>query len=241
MLLITQAILLSCSSRQVREEKYDNGSPREKFEVKENKDGSFVKDGYFKKWHENGQLEISGEFKENQKEGEWIRYYSTGKIESKGSYEKDEKEGVWKDYYENGQLNSEITYSKGEIHGVYKQWYSDGQMAFEYTYERDKPNGPSTTWNEDGSIHTAYTYEYEQNITLVGSWINNIDIELTFYKDGKLDMLVPGKEEKISHQWKIEDDILSIGEVSYKILFMDDDEYKLQREGEIYTAKRIKK
>jgi antitoxin component YwqK of YwqJK toxin-antitoxin module len=114
----TITMLSSCTSKQVREEKYDDGTPSEKFQVIEKKDGSFIKDGYYKKWHTNGQISVAGIYKNNLETGTWTYYFSTGNKEEFGDFTNGKKQGEWRSYSENGQILSKENYLNGELDGL---------------------------------------------------------------------------------------------------------------------------
>ena len=47
-LIVFSIIITACNRHQLREKKSDNGQLQEQYQVIETKDGSFVKDGYYK-------------------------------------------------------------------------------------------------------------------------------------------------------------------------------------------------
>jgi antitoxin component YwqK of YwqJK toxin-antitoxin module len=184
--------LTSCSSKSIREEKYENGNPKEKYQVVEKKDGSFIKDGYYKTWHENGQIELSGDYNDNKKVGKWKSYYSTGKIEEEGKYENGQKQDIWKTFAENGQILSEFLYKSGEMDGLQKSWYSSGQKKCEQNFTNGKANGKLLIWDKEGKIKGDYEYEYGKNLSLNGDYYHNFsddslrtsDLIWSFTSDG---------------------------------------------------------
>ena len=70
-LIITVFLFFSCNSLEIREEKFNNGNPKIKYEVSELEDGSFQKNGFYKEWFEKGQIKITGNYNKNLKDGEW--------------------------------------------------------------------------------------------------------------------------------------------------------------------------
>ena len=67
---------------KIKKTYHDNDTLNEEYEV--NEEGA--KNGYYKLFHDNGQLKTSGQLIDEN------------------------REGIWKYYHENGQLNSEENY-----------------------------------------------------------------------------------------------------------------------------------
>ncbi len=165
--------IFSCSTKTTREEKFESGNPKIKFEVVEKKDGSFLKDGDYKVWFENGQIKVSGQYVDNKENENWVWYYNTGKICKEGTYKNGLKEGIWKDYEENGQITSQFTFASGELNGLQKTWYPNGQKKCEQNFLNGKANGLITIWDNEGNLKGEYEYEYGKNITVSGDYYHN--------------------------------------------------------------------
>ena len=58
-------------------------------------------------YHNNGNVEIIGDYKNGKEEGEWKFYRENGKLEGIGNYKNGEREGKWKLYHENGKAKSD--------------------------------------------------------------------------------------------------------------------------------------
>ena len=52
------------------------------------------KDGVWKKWNDNGQLEREGIYKDGKLDGVWKGWYDNGQLRSEGIYKDGWKEGV---------------------------------------------------------------------------------------------------------------------------------------------------
>jgi len=64
--LISLLAMFSCK-KEVRETKYPLSEQLyDKYEVSETSNGSFLKDGYYKQWHLNGQISIDCNYDENK-------------------------------------------------------------------------------------------------------------------------------------------------------------------------------
>ena len=61
-------------------------------------------DGVFQMNHANGKLYLSGELKNDKKEGTWEFYYDNGQLQAVEKYSGGSPVGVWKYYREDGSL-----------------------------------------------------------------------------------------------------------------------------------------
>lgn len=133
-LLISAALLVSCSKKSVEKEKYPDGKIKsektfneidgDKQLVKEVHyhpngkkyiEGSYKgnkRDGYWASWYENGQLWSEGEFKDGLSEGKRTVYHPNGKLYYEGDFKAGERVGLWKFYDDAGKKINEIDYSK---------------------------------------------------------------------------------------------------------------------------------
>ena len=63
-----------------------------------------LRQGYWVRYHDSGQLNYKGHFKHNKKDGTWVTYFENGQLHSKGAYKDGKKEGYWVTYGNRGQL-----------------------------------------------------------------------------------------------------------------------------------------
>ena len=78
-----------------------------------NKKGT-LREGFFKYFHENGNIKSEGNYLKNQQTGNWKIYSDDGKLDSEGEYIKGKKNGIWIWYTENGNICSKEVYKKDE-------------------------------------------------------------------------------------------------------------------------------
>lgn len=70
-------------------------------------------------------------------DSKWIRhgyfkaYHPNGNIASEGNYSEDKECGTWSDFHENGILAAQGLYDKGEEVGLWRYWNSQGEEEFE--------------------------------------------------------------------------------------------------------------
>ena len=65
----------------------------------------------------NGQFSMEGKIKNGKKDGLWKYYHENGQLQEEETYKDDELDGPYKDYSPNGngQIQSEGTYKDGEL------------------------------------------------------------------------------------------------------------------------------
>lgn len=90
-----------------------------------------IKQGDFKLYYSNGNVQIEGEVKDNKNIGEWKYYYESGEIESKGLFEEDKPKGEWTWYYPSGKIKEHGNYFEGNRIGTWQQFDESGEVTDE--------------------------------------------------------------------------------------------------------------
>jgi len=70
--------------------------------------------GTYISFHDNGALQIKGEYIKGQRNGDWIWYYPNGKVQYTSHYNKGEEVGVWEFYSIDGKLNYKTNHENGK-------------------------------------------------------------------------------------------------------------------------------
>ncbi|NQV01185.1 MAG: toxin-antitoxin system YwqK family antitoxin [Bacteroidia bacterium] len=140
-------LLLSCSTRyKVVEESYPDGSTRHECEYKgKGEQKVLLKETFY---YANGQVEMTGAYKDGERDGYWIYYYENGNVWSEGSYNKGKNNGKRLTYFENGRLRYEAWYKNNERIGIWKFYDQAGNLIKEVDYsknskEEELPPDPS--------------------------------------------------------------------------------------------------
>ena len=82
--LIAIVSLFGCTRKL--ETRYDSGKLKEKYAVRKNAEGTYVKHGDYISWYESGQKKQEGTFKNDKREGTHIFWYESGKKELRGAF-----------------------------------------------------------------------------------------------------------------------------------------------------------
>jgi len=97
-----------------------------------------IKDGKFAHFSDDGILSTEGQYKVNNKIGEWKYYdWEFGYLKEKGLFVLDKKEGVWTNYDSLGLITGTYTYKNGEKNGVY-QIFEAGELYEHGTFLKDE-------------------------------------------------------------------------------------------------------
>ena len=104
------------------------------------------------------------------KQGYWKTYYPNGNIQDEGNYVQGKKQGEWRQYASAGYLTGIENYKDNELHGEYAQFNWHGKYLWQYgTFE----NGKRTLWMEynegDGPTTIAFLAERKQQLQVLDS------------------------------------------------------------------------
>lgn len=132
--------------------------------------------GPFEKHYDNGQLKISGQFKNRNRVGEWKEYYDTGELHKTYSYTKGKRDTNKKSFYKNGILKSETKkvgenvfsynyFENGNLfverilfNGYYKEYFENGILKVESNYVEGDLSGVWVLFFETGVKEWEVTY-----------------------------------------------------------------------------------
>ncbi len=88
-----------------------------------------LRDGDFKNYFSNGQINTEGTYKENKKTGIWMSYHkSSGEKKNEGSYVLNKKDGLWVFYNSKGTKSMQGSYKLGVKDGEWFSYNSDGKV-----------------------------------------------------------------------------------------------------------------
>lgn len=140
--------LISCSTRhKVVEETFPDGTPRRVCEYKGSEENKVLLKETF--YYANGQVEMTGKYKDGERDGYWTYYYENGNMWSEGFYKNGKNDGKRLTYFENGRLRYEAYYKDNERTGTWKFYDQAGNLIKEVDYSRDSteemsaPSDPS--------------------------------------------------------------------------------------------------
>jgi antitoxin component YwqK of YwqJK toxin-antitoxin module len=121
------------------------------------------------------------------KDGVWKFWYPNGNLESEVFYINNLEEGVAKFWYMDGDLRAEDCYVNGLMHGYSRQWDKKGNLYIEDHYRNGKLDGLSREWSSSGQICSEAEF---RNGVLEGLtrewWLNGQLLREVCYSGGYL-------------------------------------------------------
>ncbi|TVZ15486.1 toxin-antitoxin system YwqK family antitoxin [Maribacter sp. MAR_2009_72] len=84
------------------------------------------------------QLSSIKEYKEGMKNGVFKGWYINGQLNFEQTYLNNMLHGCSRSWYENGQLENETFFIEDKIHGTVKEWDKNGKLIYEEHYKDDK-------------------------------------------------------------------------------------------------------
>ena len=141
-----------------REEFWPDGSLRKQWIIKIRADGTEVEHGPWRRWHENGQLYLAGEYEDGKRDGEWLSWHLNGEKRGQGTFRRNFRLGTWTMWYDSGQKRGESNHDRGLLHGRSTKWGEQGNVVETGEYFRNKKHG---MWEAfDGDTKTVTTWDH---------------------------------------------------------------------------------
>lgn len=91
-------------------------------------ENSVLRNGVLTIFHANGQVEESGPFDGEHKQGQWTCWSETGVVLLQGRYENGKTEGLWRAWSDEGVLVGETETHEGKFDGFCRFWTPDGAL-----------------------------------------------------------------------------------------------------------------
>src|SRR3990167_6470075 len=89
------------------------------------------KEGFWKEYNKDGELQNEGFYVNGYKNGPWKEYHR-GRLHSEGFYINEIEEGIWKFYGgQNNRITAEFNYVNGTAEGFERIYYPNGNIKHE--------------------------------------------------------------------------------------------------------------
>jgi len=134
--------------------------------IKEENYTGDLKEGTYKTWYANGNIEYEGCYKNDKQNGLWKHWFVDGSTKSEGNYLVGEKEGEWKNWYRGNKIASIGNYKSGKKEGEWKGWFKSGGVEQEGVYIEDKREGEWIFYFESGKVSAKEVYENGEAIKI---------------------------------------------------------------------------
>ena len=99
-----------------------------------------VYQGEFKRWNDDGHINVEGKFIDGKKIGTWT-YYNTRneKIREENYNKQGEPNGTWTEWFGYGGVRSIVNYKNGIKHGKMIYYEKGGKITYEAVFKNNKP------------------------------------------------------------------------------------------------------
>lgn len=87
------------------------------------------------------------------------RFYLNGNKQIEGGYKDDQRDGKWTYWFENGNKQSEGYFEKGLRVGEAKTWDENGTPIYTGNYKKGKPDGAWYIYDKNGNKEIEIIYE----------------------------------------------------------------------------------
>ena len=121
------------------EERWPDGTMRQRKQVLRLEDGTTVDDGPFERWYIDGTKEYSAVFVRGKKDGTTVRYHRNGQIASRQQYQDGRLDGPSVSWDDGGRKVKEENWADGLPHGTWTVW-KDGKVAWTHTFDHGDPD-----------------------------------------------------------------------------------------------------
>ena len=151
-------------------------------------------DGLVESYHKNGQLYKKENYKDGEQDGLVESYYENGQLQYKGNRKDGEQDGLIESYYENGQLQYKGNRKDGEQDGLVESYYENGQLQKKENYKDGKLEGVSEIYNKSGKLVRTHNFTPENQDTTWG-------VFYSYHTNGKLKQKLNRKKNKEENSW----------------------------------------
>ena len=109
--------------------------------------------GIKSRYHDNNQLQSTVFVNAGKKEGEYRQYTENGNLQKICNFINNKINGKCIEYYEDScQIHYICNLIYGVLNGEYKVYYDNGQICEEYMYINGKKEGEHKTYHPNGQL-----------------------------------------------------------------------------------------
>lgn len=159
-------------------------------------------DGSAKFYYETGQLQISGNYKQNKLDGPYILYHPNGKKKEEQYFKNGIQVGVHKIWDTQGTLITNARYSNGKLDGRFTEYWSNGTVKTEGEFSNGLYDGFWLYYDYSGTVVGEARFNrgtgYQKAVNPDGS-VRQITRFSDNVKDGEERFFTPeGKIERVN-------------------------------------------
>lgn len=128
-------------------------------------------------WHENGQLYMSGNYREGLVDGTWHGWYRDGNKQFEKYYNQGKAQGIFKTWYNNGKIKLIESYRSGNKQGLFSSFHPFNENLFEIVFDNNIGTGQWVEWHNNGQKHIECYFDKGYKEELCSVWYENGQLE----------------------------------------------------------------
>ena len=129
----------SAPAHRIIEERWPDGTSRERKQVLRLSGGIAIDDGPFERWYIDGTKEYEAVFVRGNKVGTTVRYHRNGRVASREEYHDGKRNGLSVSWNDKGKKVKEESWADGRPHGTWTVW-EDGKASWTHTFVHGDPD-----------------------------------------------------------------------------------------------------
>ena len=98
--------------------------------------GQKIQQGPIRRWFENGQPKMQGQYDKDQRVGRFTWWHTNGGRKLEATYEKGKKVGMWTWWHENGMKSIQGEYENNQAIGVWTWWDEEGTVSRQENFDK---------------------------------------------------------------------------------------------------------
>ncbi len=122
-------------------------------------DNNDIINGAYKRYYENGNLQVEGKFEDGVRNGTFLEYSEGGKLLRKISYVNGMRHGPVEVYDEDGQFVQRAFYQNNLLVDSIRSFYEGGNVRMEGMFVKGKPDGIVKEYFPSGKVRKEITYK----------------------------------------------------------------------------------
>lgn len=148
-------LMLGACSNVETVETHDEQGRLERYERNKK---NYAKEGLYRKFHLNGNLQQEAHYMRDTLHGERRFFYENGVVETVEHLRNGTYDGKFQHFYPNGVLQLEQQYVNGALQGLSIRYYQNGVIEEKVTLRDNEENGPFTEYYENGNLKAEGHY-----------------------------------------------------------------------------------
>ncbi len=121
-------------------------------------DNNDIINGKYKRYFENGNVEVEGMFEDGVRNGTFLEYHENGKLLRKISYVNGMRHGAVEVYNEDGEFVQRAFYQNNLLVDSIRAFYEGGALRMEGMFVQGKPDGVLKDDDPSGKVWKEITY-----------------------------------------------------------------------------------